>query len=72
MRTEMRKGIFGQPEEVRVEENGHSASNSSGCACTECRQLRAADGRCPECGRSMKGAGFLDRCVACTGNGLGC
>ncbi len=71
MRKEIRTGAFGLPYELRIEENGHSATNSSGCACSECRNLRAKDGRCTECGKGLENAGLLTRCVGCTASGLG-
>lgn len=57
--------------ELRIEDNGHTASNYSGCTCSECRDLREKDGRCPECGGCMKEARLLSKCVGCTSSGLG-
>ena len=71
MRTEMRTGIFGGRYELRIEDNGHSASDAGGCICSECQDLRATDGRCPTCGGSMRSAGLLSHCVGCTASGLG-
>lgn len=72
MRTETRTHpILGTEYEVRIEDNGHTATNASGCTCNWCQNLRVNDGRCPQCGRSMEGAGMLSWCVGCTANSLG-
>lgn len=71
VRTEMRPPILPGmlPYEVRIEANGHEACDWTGCDCRECRALRAADGRCLECGADRPLVD--DRCASCTASGLG-
>ena len=72
MRKEMRHDeFFGRDVEVRIEENGHSATDGGGCICSDCRRLRNADGRCEDCGTTEMKFSVGSRCVACAASGLG-
>lgn len=65
------RGIFGRLVELRIEENGHSANDTGGCICRECRDLRAADGRCTDCGTTKMKHSVDGRCCGCNASGLG-
>lgn len=52
--------------ETIFEDNGHSFSGGSGCACDECQVMRAKEGRCIKCGSDEMGHTTVQSCYDCT------